>query len=216
MTPARRLRPTDPLPPPWRAAVARVLRLALPLAALGILSTVFLVSRNIDPGRAVELADIDIAELARSPRIGTARFAAVTSDATALVVEAETVRSVNDLDQSGPVHLTLSAPEGVLEFPTGRDVTFTAQIGELEQARDLLTLRDEITLYSSDGFVLSMAELVSSLSETRLDGTGGVTGHGPPGDLQADQLALRPSPAGPEGYLLAFTGNVRLIYQPPE
>jgi len=53
------------------------LRIALPLLALAILSTLFLLARTIDPAQNLPYADIDIDELTREQRIGNPQFAAV-------------------------------------------------------------------------------------------------------------------------------------------
>ena len=193
----------------------RLARLVLPLGALVLLSTVFLLSRNIDPQRAIDLSDIDVAELARQPRIGTARIATVTREDTALVVEAETLRSVED-PQSGPVHLILDAPSGEMQFPSGRIAYFRAALGELDQSRDQLEMRGTVELVTSDDYRLTMPALVSALQHTHVTGTGGIEGEGPPGAIRADTLELTAKTGESGGYLLAFTGNVRLIYLPED
>jgi lipopolysaccharide export system protein LptC len=209
------------MPPPSRMTTARMslfrlLRLVLPLGALVLLSTVFLVSRSIDPQRAVELADMDVTELAREPRIGTARIAGVTREDTALMIEAESVRSLGDLQQSGPVHLTLTAPNGALNFPSGRVAQFRSDTGELDQTRDQIVMRGGVLLETSDGYRLAMSELISRLQSTHVTGLGGIEGDGPAGSISADRVELTAKTGGSGGYLLAFSGNVRLIYLPED
>ncbi|MCC5955104.1 MAG: hypothetical protein JJU07_03300 [Natronohydrobacter sp.] len=199
-----------------RMALSRLVRLGLPLGALVLLSTVFLVSRSIDPQRAVELADMDVAELTREPRIGTARIAGVTQEDTALMINADAVRSVSDLQQSGPVHLTLTAPNGTLDFPSGRTALFRSDMGELDQTRDQLVMRGGVLLETSDGYRLAMRELVSRLQSTHITGLGGIEGDGPPGSITADTVELTAKTGETGGYLLAFSGNVRLIYLPED
>ncbi len=199
-----------------RAFLWRSLRLILPLAALVLLSTVFLVSRSVDPQRAIELAEIDITEITREPRIGTARVAGITQEKTALLIESNTIRSITDLQSDEALHLELDNPVGELQFPAQRTVFFQSDAGEVDVARDRLVMRGDVILQTSDGFDLRMPQLVSALQTTLVTGTGGVAGEGPPGSLTADALELRANPETPDGYLLAFTGNVRLIYQPED
>lgn len=199
-----------------RDALSRVLRVAVPLGALVLLSTVFLVSRSIDPERAVDMADIDVAELTREPRIGAARFAGVTQDNTALVIAARSVRSAGDVQQDGPIHLTLDAPVGELHFSTGRIAGFQAEEGLLDQDSDELRLTGNVVLTTSDGYVARMPELVSAMQRTHVVGTGGVTGRAPAGEIEADSVELTAKTDADDGYLLAFKGNVRLIYLPED
>jgi len=199
-----------------RTAVSRVLRVVLPLGALALLSTVFLVSRSIDPDRAIELTDIDISEMTREPRIGAARFAGVTQDNTALVIFAETVRSRDIVQQGEPIHLRLAAPEGELQFAAGRHATFRAELGILDQAGDQLDMQGNVVLETSDGYIAQMPELVSALQRTHVVGTGGITGVAPAGRIWADSVELTAKTDDSGGYLLAFKGNVRLIYLPED
>lgn len=194
----------------------RGLRLILPLGALVLLSTVFLVSRSIDPQRAIELADIDITELTREPRIGTARVAGVTRENTALLIEAQTVRSVGDLDAGGTLHLKLDGPMGALQFPTGRTAEFRATRGEIDHTKDQILMRGDVVLETSDGYRLHLGELVSALQTTHVTGSGGIEGQGPPGSISSETVELRAKSGGSGGYVLAFTGNVRLIYLPED
>ena len=198
------------------AQAMRIVRLVLPLGAIALLSTVFLFSRSIDPQRAVELANIDVAELAREPRIGAARFAAVTPDETAMTVTAESVRSGQVLQQNAPLLLSLENPAGVLTFASERLVEFRGQKGRIDQAEDLIRLDGDVRLETSDGYSAHMPELLAALSKTHIKGIGGVIAEGPPGEISADFVELMPSPANPGGYLLAFRGNVRLLYVPED
>lgn len=192
----------------------KLLRLALPLGALALLSTVFLVSGGIDPQRAVDLSDIDIAELTREPRVGGARFAGVTQDDTAITIAAHSVRSIGDMRGGGPLRLVLDAPRGELQFSTGRVALFGAQEGQINQAADEIILLGAVTVETSDGYHLTMSELISAIQTTYLQGQGGVTGFGPAGEISADSFKLYQSQGQADGYVLAFKGNVRLIYFP--
>ena len=198
------------------ARTAQIARLVLPLGAVALLSTVFLLSENIDPQRAVDMAGLDVAELTREPRIGTARFAGVTEDDTAMTIRAVAVRSATDLTQSGPIRLTLDAPDGDLLFTSGRSAQFRAEEGQIDQGQDMLLLRGNVTLDTSDGYSAAMPLLRSTLENTHLQGSGGIEAQGPPGQIWADTLELTTIPERPGGYLLAFRGNVRLIYLPEE
>ncbi len=196
--------------------IAQLLRVALPLGALALLSTVFLVPRGIDPQLAVDVSQIDVEDLARDPRVGGARFAGMTRDGTAVTISAQTVRSTEDLQDNGPIHLLLDAPDGELQFSSGRKAVFRGQEGRIDQAQDEITVQGSVMLETSDGYRVNMAELISAIETTHVQGFGGITGHGPAGDITADSLELTQTDAQSGGYLLAFKGNVRLIYFPDD
>ncbi len=52
----------------------------MPLAALAILSTLFLVARTIDPSDAIKFTDLDVEDRLRDPRMTAPTYAGVTSD----------------------------------------------------------------------------------------------------------------------------------------
>ncbi|MGB3251218.1 MAG: hypothetical protein WBB13_18855, partial [Tabrizicola sp.] len=60
------------------------LKVALPLTALAILSTLFLVARRIDPEAALPYAEVDVEDLAREPRMTAPTYAGTTEDGAAL------------------------------------------------------------------------------------------------------------------------------------
>lgn len=194
--------------------LARALRLGLPLSALVLLSTIFLVSRNLDPNNAAALSGLDTAQITREPRIAAARFAGVMRDNTAITVSAQSVRSQTAEVAGAPLLLTFTEAEGLLEFPNDSTARFRAKSAQLDQVAGLLTAEGPVILENSDDYVLNMGMLEATLDQTRLSGRDGIDGDAPAGTITADALDLTRSGGPDGGYLLAFTGNVRLIYTP--
>ena len=106
------------------------LKIALPLAALAILSTLFLLADKIDPEDALPYAEVDVEDLAREPRMTLPSNAGTTSDGAALIVLSggvtlttsqgyvlETPEIRASLDRSGleaPSAVTATTPSGKL------------------------------------------------------------------------------------------------------
>ena len=67
-----------------RTRVVRWLRVLLPLAALAMLSTLFLFSRGGDSESQIPYADVDAQAMARDPRLVSPEYAGVTDDGAAL------------------------------------------------------------------------------------------------------------------------------------
>lgn len=188
--------------------IVAVLKVVLPLGALVLLSMVFLISRSIDPERAVAMATVDIESLVREPRITDARFAGVLDDGAALTVRAETARA----DPDRGLRLDMSGVRGTLRTETGRVAEFAAQGGILDQPNNLLSMDGGVT-FSSDGeYVLRMDRMTAALDRTVLHGFGNVQGRAPAGELRADVMTLREAEAGADSYVLVFRGAVKLIY----
>lgn len=203
-------------PQTWRSGLSLTVRLVLPFGALLLLSMIFLVSRSVDPSQAVALADLDIEELTREPRIGTARFATVTTDGTAITINAATLRSPANPQPGDPVELMLESPDGTADFGVDGQVAFRSDHGHLDQLANLLTMTGTVELEDENGYVITMPKLEAFLDRSRLEGTGGVFGNGPPGEISAQSLTITPLESGQNGYLLDFVGDVRLLYIPSD
>ena len=75
----------------WSRAVGW-LKVVLPLTALALLSTLFLVSKRIDPEAAIPYADVDVEARMKEPRITKPAYAGTTTDGSALVMQASEAR----------------------------------------------------------------------------------------------------------------------------
>jgi len=64
-------------------------KVLLPLLALALLSTLFLVARTVDPAQKLPFADIDVDAIAREQRIGAPKFNGVTKEGTAISLSAD-------------------------------------------------------------------------------------------------------------------------------
>ena len=93
-----------------------LLKVILPLAALAILSTLFLISRTIDPSAAIPYATVDVADRIREPRMTAPAYAGVTADGASLTVTA---------DQASPDTGAASALRAELKTPDGASTVST-------------------------------------------------------------------------------------------
>lgn len=195
------------------------LKILLPLAALAILSTLFLVSsRGIIPEDAIPYAEAEIADRLREPRLTDASFAGMTKDGAALTLKAAMARpGVTGTADSGLAR----GLSGVLETPDGQRTELAAAEARLDEAARLMILSGGVKLTTSTGYQIETAGLTvaldhTGLDSTGLDSTGQVTATGPGGTITAGRLHLGQASAGLPGYQLVFNGGVRLLYQPPK
>lgn len=187
-------------------------RIALPLAALGLLSTLFLISRDRGPGQSPSAADIDLGELAREQRLGAPNFATVTGDGTAISLRAETAR----LDPATPDRAIADRVQARLDMRDGNRAEIEADRGVVDQGTRTLVLEGAVEIRTSTGYRVRSERLVSAIDATDVVSEGPVTGDGPPGRIEAGAMQLREDPAAPDRYLLVFNDGVRLVYEPEE
>lgn len=186
------------------------LKVTLPLVALAILSTLFLVSRTIDPEGAIPFAEVDIADRVRTPRLTAPTWAGMTDDGSALTVTADEARP--PLDRStGATAQTLAA---VLEMPDGSRANVVADTGRVDPEGQVLTLQGQVVITTSTGYRIETDALDTRLDRTEMVSKGPVAGDAPAGRLTAGAMTIRAVADSPGNYVMVFNGGVRLVYRP--
>jgi lipopolysaccharide export system protein LptC len=185
------------------------LKILLPVAALAILSTLFLLSRSIDPMNAIPFSQVDIDSLLRDPRITAPNYAGVTEDGTALSLTAETARP----DSADPSRASALGLQATIETPDGVVTRITADQGAVDGGAGQVSLSGTVRFSNDLGYQVETEGIRFALDRTALETTGGIRATGPFGSLTAGGMVLRPS--GQEGsYVLVFNGGVKLLYDP--
>ncbi len=185
------------------------LKVALPLAALAILSTLFLLSDRIDPTDAIPYAKVDVEDLANDPRMSSPAYAGTTEDGAGITLSAASARpAAGDRDASA------ERVAALMETPDGQKIAIAAAAAALDQAAGQLNLTGEVTLETETGYRLETEGLAARLDRTNVSSTAPVTVTAPMGDIRAEGFTLTQDPADPGAYLLVFKGSVRLLYQP--
>jgi lipopolysaccharide export system protein LptC len=185
------------------------LKIALPLAALAILSTLFLVARNINPDDAIPYANVDVEERLREPRMTDPTYAGVTEDGASLSLAASEARPEA---QSGSG--TAAKLSGLLETPDGGRTQLAAASARLDDAKRQIALSGGVTIASSSGWKVESETLTAQMDKTDISTQSPVTATGPAGTVTAKTMQLTADSTRPGSYLLVFNGAVKLIYQP--
>lgn len=184
------------------------LKILLPLGALALLSTLFMVSRSINPDDAIRYADVDINDLMREPRLSSANFAAMTTDGAALTLRADEAR-LGASEGASPG--LISGLVGILETPDGARTDLTATEARLDSTGRKMVLGSGVTLKNSAGYVITTDTISVALDRTSLDATGPIKATGPTGLIEAGEMHLGLVEGG---YVLVFKAGVHMVYQP--
>ena len=188
------------------------LKILLPLSALAILSTLFLLSHSIDPTQAIPLANVDVDALMREPRISAPDYAGVTEDGTALRFIAQSARP----DIAHPGHTSAQMLQGWIDTPDGVTTTLASDAGKIDATAGQVELVGNVVLISSLGYHVETAQLTALLDRTRLESTGAITARGPFGDIAAGHMLLTQATDNTGTYVLVFNAGVNLIYDPKQ
>ena len=182
-----------------RARWGRALRIALPLLALALLSSVFLVAPRPE-GDAPAIPFARAEAVSREQRLGRPDFAGVTADGTRLTLAAESARPLPD--RPGAIGASVVS---VRADTPARGIGLAAPEGEVRGGR--IDVFGGVEMVTTDGWRLDAPRLVALLDETEITADGPVRGEGPLGRIEAGAMrATREA--------LDFTGGTRVIYQP--
>lgn len=185
------------------------LKVVLPLAALAILATLFLLADRIDPEDALPYAEVDVEARAREPRMTAPTYAGTTSDGAALTLSADEARPASDGAEAAAQGLRLQ-----LDTPDGGTATLLAASAVLDTPSRTVRLSGGVNMTTATGYVLDTAEVVARLDRSGLESRTAVTATGPAGRIEAGGMSLDKDIQTPGAYLLVFKDGVRLVYRP--
>jgi len=184
------------------------IKVALPLIALALLSTLFLFSRTPDPDAAIPFADVDVTELAREQRLSNPRFAGTLEDGREVLLIADAAMPV----QGVPDQLTADNIEARVVLSDVDFMLLDARHSLIDLGASLATLTQDVHLTSSTGYRLDSDLMTVALNRLDVYSPGPVSVTGPAVTLTAGTMRL----TGPDGaQVLRFTGGVRVLYDPP-
>lgn len=188
------------------------LKILLPLVALAILSTIFLVSRTINPLQTLPYSKVDIDEIAQDQRVGNPNYSGVTQSGAAVTLSAESIRP--NLSDQNIIFAKLL--KGKIETTNGTIINLFSKDGTFDSDLETVDLTGSVLLTTSSGYDLHTDHLNGHLDASELNTNGPVQMNGPSGHIEAGKMSLTLEHAGKdqEGYVLVFTEGVKVVYNP--
>ncbi|QFT95113.1 hypothetical protein FIU86_19845 [Roseovarius sp. THAF9] len=189
------------------------MKIILPLTALGLLSTLFLISRHIDPTKSIPIAEIDLEQRAQDQGATNAAFAGVTRGGDEVMVTADTARP----SPENPRLINAEDVTATMQLVSGTVVTVTSDRGNMDQSDLDASLIGNVNIETTTGYKVTTERLDARLDVLHAETPGPISGVGPPGDLKAGRMVLTGDEETGQAHLV-FTDGVKLVYtpQPPE
>lgn len=185
------------------------LKVVLPIAALALLSTLFLFSDPPDPDRALPYAEVDVAQLARELRLTQPRFAGVMPDGREVTLVART--AAPDFEETNVI--VTDQIEGRIALSEDGFVLLDAGEGRIDVAGRIANLSGGVEAETTQGYRVVSDTMRLSLADLGMATPEAVRIDGPGLQLEAGAMVLD----GPGGAaVLSFTGGVRVLYEPVE
>lgn len=186
------------------------LKVALPLAALVILSTLFFVAETLDPEAAIPYAEVDVARILRDQGVTAPAFGGVTAGGVTVSLTATSIRPVEE-DRG---RWTARDLRLVLEQEDGADIRIESPEGTVDATGQIARLDGGARLISSTGYVVTTPSIVASIEDASVVADAGVQASGPAGMITSGKVMLRRMDTEPLNHHLVFQDGVRLIIQP--
>ncbi|WP_257883500.1 LPS export ABC transporter periplasmic protein LptC [Roseobacter insulae] len=187
------------------------LKVALPLAALGLLSTLFLLARVVDPTSSIPFADTEVQDRLLNQKVSGPYYSGTTANGDLIAFVAETASSPNSM--AGPT--TAKDVFVKVDMANGTRLTVTSKEATIDLANDTSDLTGNVVITTSQGYQITSEALTARISALDIRSPDTVLATTPGGDLIAGQMHLMsPEPNAPAQ--LFFTNGVKLIYQPKQ
>ena len=185
------------------------MKIILPLGALALLSTMFLISRRFDPSTAIPFARIDLQQRAQDLGVTNPTFAGVTENGTEITFKARRARP----DPKDMAHFLADDVSLQMRLNSGMIIDITADNADMHQTNLTANLGGNVRMITSNGYDITTEVLLSRFDRFYAEAPGPVTGTGPTGNFKAGGMRLTRDKASGQIDLL-FTGGVRLLYKP--
>jgi lipopolysaccharide export system protein LptC len=183
--------------------VARA-KVVLPLAAICLLSTLFLFYRGtVSPTDTIIYADVDVSDLAQHKNIRAPKYADVTRDGAAISIQAAEIDPSKDQPSARDTHTRIETRSGLIVDLRARTSSLNPTLNEVE-------LSGGVIVQTSAGYVLKTSNVNSSLSATQITMPATVTAVGPVGRIEAGSARFSQNDGA---YVIDFQDGVKMVYE---
>jgi lipopolysaccharide export system protein LptC len=191
--------------------IVAVLKLALPLVALGLLASIFLVQTDDTIG-GVLFSPGDVEALGDGLRISNPVFTGTTRGEDRFRFTAALVEP----DAAPPQRAAITDLAGTLELRDGRIVSLSAATGDLDVPSQRLDMSGKVVIETSDGYTIDAERATLDLRAGAFVAGDRVLSTGPLGRITSGSLHVAPAAKSGEARRFSFGNGVKLIYDPPD
>lgn len=186
------------------------LKLLLPLAALVMLSTLFLLPRKSPPVNTLPVVEGEAPPGAREQIVAPV-YIGTTAKGEQLRFTADSVEPKSDGLQQVLAH----GLDARLDLAGGSRISLRAATGDIDDADKTADLQGAVRIESSTGYVIDTDRMVTAMDRIAAQTLAPVSGTGPAGNFTAGKLTIASDDATGDVQLL-FTGGIKLIYDPQD
>lgn len=197
--------------PGLHSRIVGVLKIGLPLVALGMLASIFLVQTD-RLGGDLGFSQGDIDALGRGLRIANPTFTGTTRGQDRFRFTAALVEP----DAAPPERAKITTLAGEVALHNGPVVELEADRGDLHIPTERLDVAGNVRIRTSEGYRMAAEQATLDLRAGSLIAGNTVETTGPLGQIDSGSLTIEPAAASGEARRLSFGNGVRLVYDPPD
>jgi lipopolysaccharide export system protein LptC len=190
--------------------IVAILKFALPLVALGMLASIFLVQTDDTLGGVV-FSQGDVEALGDGLRISNPVFTGTTRGEDRFRFTAAQVVP----DAAPPERAAITELAGTIELANGPTVTLSASEGDLDIPTERLDMRGEVEIETSDGYRIDADKATLDLRAGAFVAGDRVLSRGPLGTITSGSLHVAPAAESGDARRFSFANGVKVIYEPP-
>ncbi len=192
--------------------VVAVLKVGLPLVAVGLLASLFLVQSDDRVGDGVVFSPGDVEALGSGLAVTNPIFTGTTRGEDRFRFTAELVQP----DAAPPKRALITALAGTLALHDGPEVRVSARTGDLDIPTQRLDLGGDVVITTSDGYRMVTDKATLDLRAGAFVAGDRVESTGPLGEIVSGSLHIAPAAETGEARRFSFGDGVRLVYDPPD
>jgi len=181
----------------------------LPIAALSMLSTIFLFSGKVDVTQSLPYAELNVADIIREQRITRPYFTGISESGIEFALSAAYATP----DANKPSILNVSELDIKFKSPKGNEANITASLGLVNAETNYASISQGVRLDSKLNFWIATERLDIYLNDSYASTNGPFKGVFPFGSIDSGNMILKMI-AGDQRIL--FTNGVRMLYKPKE
>lgn len=196
-----------------RSRIVTILKVGLPLVALGMLSALFLIQTDDSiGGGSIEFGTADMAALGSGLSVTNPVLTGTTSGNDRFRFTADRVVP----DAAPPTHASMTNLTGQIAFDAGANVDLSAPTGALDIPAQQMVLGGPVHVVTSDGYRMQADGMQFDLGKGVLESSGANRTDGPQGSIEAGSLRVEPTGTDKSAgsRLISFGKGVRVIYDP--
>ena len=187
--------------------LVNITKIVLPLIALAVLSTLFLLSRDIDPESAIPFAEVDVEEIARQQKLTRPHFATVGRDGAAIELTAAEALP----NPTNEAQVEARGVRGTIDLPNGGRIELSSGAALVDLDAQTAGFTQQVLMTSTGGYEVAAPEITAALDRAEVSAPGPVQAMTPFGTLDAGAMLLTRTG---DNHRLVFNNKVRLVYLP--